>query len=146
MNNITTRPTTAATTDPATGTGFDRLFDELFDGFFTRPTGSWMPPADVTEAIDHIDLRIDLPGLKRSDIEITVEDGQLAISGNREETTLDDGAGRLRRERRFGSFSRRFTLGERFDTDAIQAEYRDGVLSLRVPKRAAAVAKRIDIA
>ena len=148
MSNITTRRTDG-TTDVATTEGFsgiDRLFDELFDGFFTRPTGSWMPAADVTEASDHVDIRLDLPGLERKDIEITTENGQLLISGNREETKLDEGAGRVRRERRFGSFSRRFSVGDRFELEKVTAEYRDGVLHVRVPKREAAVAKRIEIA
>lgn len=125
----------------------DRLFDELFDGFFSRPAGTWMPAADVSESTNHVDIRIDVPGIKKDDIEITLEDGYLAISGHRDDTSdVEEGKNAIRRERRSGSFTRRFAIGDRFDAEKIRAEVHDGVLHLFVPKAEAAVAKRIKIA
>lgn len=123
----------------------DRLFDDLWSGSPTSGTGAWVPSSDVLERDDHYVLRVDLPGVKKDDIQLSVEDGSLLIRGQRhlEETKETDKV--LRTERVSGTFARRFRLGDRIDTGKIHAEYRDGVLEIRVPKAEEARTRMIEI-
>ena len=147
MSNITTRRTDG-TTDVATTEGFggiDRLFDELFDGFFTRPTGGWMPAADVTEASDHVDIRLDLPGLERKDIEITMEDGVLSLSGLRQAHSREERMGYRRVERVSGKFFRRFNLPDGVNADEVSARSDHVVLDISIPTAPQAKSRRISV-
>ena len=91
---------------------------------------------DVTDEGDCYKLTADLPGFRKEDINIDVEDGILTISAERSEETEDsDKKGKyLRRERTYGSYKRSFSLGE-VDEDTITAKYTDGVLTLELPKK-----------
>jgi HSP20 family protein len=78
-------------------------------------------------------LKTDLPGVKPDEINVEVEDGVLTVSGEHEERTEEERERYLRRERRYGSFSRSMALPEGVDADAIEANTTDGVLELRIP-------------
>lgn len=98
--------------------------------------GSWMPPVDIYETADRqIVLKAELPGLKREDIDLTVENSTLTIRGERRR---DEGVGEDRYhrvERAYGPFTRSFTLPNTIDGAKVRAEYRDGVLTVTLPAR-----------
>lgn len=119
---------------------FGRL-DKVFfgDPFFSNATTAVAAfGTDVTDEGDFFKLTADLPGFKKDDIQIDVEDGILTISAERkEESEEEDKKGRyIRRERTYGSYKRSFDLSE-VDDDSITAKYEDGVLTLELPKKKA---------
>jgi HSP20 family protein len=131
---------------------FDDSFNDLLRGFFVRPVGldTGASPAqfkvDVTEDEKAYALRAEMPGVKKDDINITIEDHQVAISAEvRNEKEVKDGEHVLRAERYYGKVYRAFALEQAVDESTAQARYADGVLHLTLPKKAAAVSKRVTI-
>jgi HSP20 family protein len=121
----------------------DRLFDDAL-GSDTRRSG-WIPAVDVRDDHNAIVLEIELPGLKPSDVEVTAENGLLTIHGEKRNET-NEAEGRYHVvERNYGSFTRSFQLPSGVDDRNIEAEFNDGVLSVRVPKAAIAQPRRIEI-
>jgi HSP20 family protein len=121
-----------------------RLMDDLFGRMFgnvNRVTG-FIPTLDVHETEDEYLVLVDLPGVKSEDVVVELTDQVLTISGSR--TPVESGEVR-RSERPFGSFVRRLTLPKGVDFDKVEAEYKEGVLELRIPKRAEAKPKKIAI-
>lgn len=108
--------------------------------------GSWLPPVDIYQAADrHLVLKAELPGLKREDIDLTVENNTLTIRGERKR---EDGIApeRYHRvERSYGPFTRSFTLPSTIDGANVRAEYRDGVLTVTLPARAEARPRQIEV-
>jgi HSP20 family protein len=106
---------------------------------------SWVPSVDVWETDSDVVYAFDLPGIPEDKISIEVEEGALTVTGERERTqeTQDDRF--YRYERRFGSFARTIGLPQGVKEDAIKADYRDGVLEIRVPKPEQAKPRRIQI-
>ena len=124
----------------------NRLFDTLFEaGHSANRNQRWAPAMDLVEADDHFVLKADLPGLSEKDVAIEVQDGTLKISGERKEEHEQSERGWYRIERSFGSFARSLTLPEGVDPDGITAEFRDGVLELRIPKPEERKPRRIEI-
>ncbi|MDP2239619.1 MAG: Hsp20/alpha crystallin family protein [Burkholderiales bacterium] len=130
----------------------DDAFDDLFRGFFVRPVGleSGSAPAqirvDVTESNGTYKLRAEIPGVKKDDINISVDGDQVAISAEvKKEQDVKDGDRVLRSERYYGKVYRAFTLGQPVDEAGASAKYADGVLELTLPKKAAVMAKRISV-
>lgn len=133
-------------------TPFDDTFDDLLRGFFVRPVSFEGPAAsaqfrvDVTENNDAYTLRAELAGVKKDDINITIDGDQVAISAEvKKEKDVKDGDRVLRSERYYGKVYRAFTLGQPVDESATNAKYADGVLELTLPKKAAVTAKRITV-
>jgi HSP20 family protein len=127
---------------------FTREVDRLFDAFFgqsDRQGRRWVPPVDLVEAEDHFVLKADLPGLTQDDVSIEVQDGTLSISGERKAEHEERERGWYRIERAFGSFSRSLTLPDGVDPNGIKAEFRDGVLEVRIPKPEERKPRRIEI-
>jgi HSP20 family protein len=130
----------------------DEAFDDLFRGFFVRPV-SYEKPAgaaqfrvDVSENEKAYTLRAELPGVKKEDINVTIDGDTVAISAEvKSEKEVKNGDRVLRSERYYGKLYRAFTLGQEVDESGTQARYADGVLELTLPKKAAAQAKRITI-
>jgi HSP20 family protein len=134
--------TTLMVRDPLLAAPF-RLLDEFFRSTGMGPVTGFTPPLDVRETEDAYLVMVDLPGVKSQDVTIEVEDQVLTISGSRAPVET----GELQRvERPYGSFVRSLTLPKGVDSDAIMADYRDGVLELRIPKPAEARPKKIEIA
>lgn len=104
---------------------------------------SYTPTFDVREEKDSFIFKADLPGIKEEDIDISITGNRLTVSGKREEENVEERESYYCRERSFGSFSRTFTLPDSVDADQIQANMREGVLSLRVPKSPEAQPKKI---
>ena len=123
---------------PATLFGdFDRLFGSAWPTTTARSgKPAVVPRIDVRESDEAWLIDAELPGLEQSQIDVSVDDGVLTISGERksEETSEDEATGYRHLERYRGSFRRSLRLPEDVDTEAIQAAYRNGVLSLTVPK------------
>ena len=107
----------------------DRLFEEIGNG----GEGEWAPATDVIREDDKLVVRADVPGMKPDEIDIKVEDGVLTVSGRHEERKEEKEKDYVRRERRYGSFSRSMTLPEGVAADDIDATCKDGVLEVTVP-------------
>ena len=108
--------------------------------------GGWSPPVDIYETEGkEIVLKAELPGLKREDIDLTVENNTLTIKGRRQpdETVREQQYHRV--ERAYGSFSRSFTLPNTIDASGVRAEYRDGVLTVTLPVRQDARPRQIRV-
>jgi HSP20 family protein len=108
---------------------------ELLDQALTRfgDGSGWNPRIDVVKKEGELVLRADLPGVKPDQIKVEVEDGVLTVSGEHEEKTEEKKERYLRRERRYGSFSRSMALPEGVKSDDIEATTSDGVLEVRIP-------------
>ena len=122
----------------------DRLARE-FDGLFNGTTDLWNPPVDVEETPEQLMVRAELPGMNRENIDLELEDGVLTISGEKKEPRREENAEVLLYERRWGTFTRRFTLPRAVDAAGISAEYADGVLTVRIPKAEEARGRKIEI-
>jgi HSP20 family protein len=126
---------------------FTREIDRVFDAFFgqTDQGRRWVPPMDLVEAEDHFVLKADLPGLTEADVNIEVQDGTLAISGERKAEHEQREKGWYRIERSFGSFNRSLTLPDGVDPDRIEASFNNGVLEVHIPKPEERKPRRISI-
>ena len=107
---------------------------------------SWMPSFEVRENKDGYIFKADLPGVKKDDIEVSLTGNRLQISGKRDEEKESKGETFYTYERAYGSFSRSFTLPDGADGDHVKTELKDGVLTLVLPKKPEAQAKKIPIA
>jgi HSP20 family protein len=121
----------------------NRMFSEFYGEPFSR---GWVPAVDIYETDDHeVVLKAELPEMRREDIHLTFENGVLTLKGERkmEQETRRENFQRL--ERRYGSFSRSFTLPNTVDASKISAAYKDGVLTIRLPQREEAKPKQIAV-
>ena len=107
--------------------------------------GAWNPSVDIYENKDHIVLEAELPGMKREDFELSVENNVITLRGERQFEKKDDSDNYHRVERSYGSFTRSFTLPQTVSADGATAEYRNGVLRVTLPKREETKARRIKI-
>jgi HSP20 family protein len=130
----------------------NRVFTALSSAEETSgATSTWTPLVDITEYPDHFELAVDLPGVDPEKVEITLEEGVLTLSGERE-THVQRAAApesvetRTRVERGHGRFHRRFVLPDMVDSERVQASGRNGVLEIRIPKQPKALPRRIKIA
>ena len=108
---------------------FDRLRGDLADG----GDRDWMPAVDMIRDNGHLVVRAEVPGIKPEEIDITFDSGRLTISGKHEETSEEKDKEFVRRERRYGAFSRTMALPEGVDPKKIKATTADGVLEIKVP-------------
>jgi len=124
----------------------NRLRRELDQGIDTvAREASWTPPVDIHEEAAQFVVRADLPGVKPADIEITAEKGVLALRGSRNFEQKNDDGHYSRVERVSGKFVRTFSLPDNVQTDAIKAQFKDGVLELSIPKVAKAEPRKIEV-
>jgi HSP20 family protein len=106
----------------------------------------WAPSVDIEEEDDRYLIKADLPGVDKKDIDVKLENGVLSIRGEKQtESETGKGTKRHRTERFHGSFARSFTLPDAVKADKVDASYKDGVLSLTIPKEEEAKPKSIDI-
>jgi HSP20 family protein len=124
----------------------NRLFNETFDRSSEEGNlTTWAPAVDIFETEHELVVKADLPDVKPEDLDIRVENNILTIRGERkfEKKVTEDKY--LRVERAYGSFSRSFSLANTVNTEAIKADYKDGVLTLLIPKREEAKPKQIKV-
>ena len=107
--------------------------------------GEWTPRIDLYELPDRVVLRADVPGVKREDLEIRLEGGQLLVRGRREQPADLDPSSLCRMERQFGGFTRRYALPESIDPERVRASCREGVLEIVLGKRETAEARKIPV-
>lgn len=127
----------------------NRLFSTSFSRSFGdegMARGTWAPNVDIFENKDEIILEAELPGMKREDFELTVENNVLALRGERRFEKKDESGNFHRVERAYGTFSRSFTLPQTVSTDGVTAEYQNGLLRVVLKKREEVKARRIEIA
>ena len=124
-------------------TPFDKVFDQIVAAQFPEMAktvgvnpmqGSAYPKVNVYEYDDKVGVVAEIPGLDKKDLSIDVEDGILTIAGNKHGLFDDAGAKVIRRELKQSSFKRQFELGELLDGEQIKASFKDGLLSIEIPK------------
>lgn len=129
--------------------------EHLVDRMFTKPNcgdacgsgdqAAYAPALDAVENDTHYTVELDLPGVKVEDVKIELHEDKLTISGSRAGRESQDGVVRHREERSFGMFRRTLMLPKQVDTDHVEATYRDGVLSVTIPKIAKAQPRTVEI-
>ena len=127
-----------------------RLFDDRFDRIIERAFGRerqapWMPAMDVYETEDKVVVSVELPGMTAEDVEVSVEDSTLSVSGKREFSSEVKQESYHRIERRYGEFSRAVSLPPQVDPTKVEARFADGVLTIELPKLEKAKPKKIQV-
>lgn len=117
----------------------DHFFDDMVPFTFNRDNGgkhltTWSPNSDITEDDKEYMIKMDIPGMEKSDIKVQYHDGRVTISGERNEEEKEEKKDFVRQERYYGSFYRSFTLPEKIKEENIQATFKNGVLKLVIPK------------
>ena len=121
-----------------------RDFDRVWDGFFPT-SGSGVFPVDIRTEGEQTVIEAELPGYNRDEIEVDVENGMLTITAENKKENNEEQEGYHLRERRWGRVSRSFRLNETIDTDNVQADLKDGVLTLRFSIKPEAKPRRIEV-
>jgi HSP20 family protein len=125
-------------------TPFDKMFDSMLESSFpevirnvgVKPyQGTAYPKVNVYEYDDKVGVQAEIPGLDKKDLNIEVEESTLTISGNKHGLLNEDGANVIRRELKHSSFKRSFELGELLDGGKIKATFKDGLLTIEIPKK-----------
>lgn len=111
----------------------------------TMKVTEWTPLVDITEDDKEFVIKAELPEVKKEDVKVSVEDGRLEISGERKFEKEEKGKKYHRIERAYGSFMRSFTLPEGAAGDKVSADFKDGVLTVHLPKSPEAKPKSIDV-
>jgi HSP20 family protein len=126
----------------------NRLFEDTFNGGRSAQSdlATWAPAVDVFETENELVVKADLPDVQEKDIDIRIENNTLTIRGERKFEQQVNEDKYLRIERAYGTFTRSFSLPNTVNADAIKAEYRNGVLTVRMPKREESKPKQIKIA
>lgn len=132
------------------GNSLDSQLSRMFNDFFGRTLQdqnltTWAPAVDIYEHEHELVVKADLPDVKPEDLDIRVENNILTIRGERKFEKKVDEKNYLRVERAYGSFARSFSLANTVNTEAIKADYKDGVLTLSIPKREEAKPKQIKV-
>ena len=125
-------------------TPFDKMFDQMVESQFpdvvksvgVKPYGNTAyPKVNVYEYNDKVGIVAEIPGLNKKQLDVSVEDGMLTISGDKHGSLIEEqGAKVIRKELKQSSFKRSFELGELLDRDNISANFKDGILSVSIPK------------
>ena len=128
------------------GLGFGRLFDDFFGGgFLSRVVpetgGMYSPRIDVKETKNAVKIAAEMPGIDGKDIDVSVHDGMLTISGEKKVEKEDDELGYHRIERSYGCFTRDISLPDAVETGKIEAKFKNGVLNVTLPKTEKAIEK-----
>jgi HSP20 family protein len=135
---------TAITVDPFQGL---RFFEDAVTRLMSEPrTGRpWSPAVDILETEDAVTLKADLPDVKTEDIDIQVENGTMTLKGHRSFERNDAVKGYHRIERSYGEFVRSFAVPPTVEADKVAAEYKNGVLTITLPKKEAAKPRQVKV-
>ena len=124
-----------------------RLFEDSFTRMVNEPSSNrpWSPAVDIYETENELVLKADLPDINEKDLDVRIENNMLTIRGERkfEQKVKEDNY--LRIERTYGSFSRSFSLPNSVSTEGIKADYKNGVLTVELPKRAESKPKQVKV-
>lgn len=124
---------------------FDRLFESFFGGMPVIREDFWTPFVDIVENNGNIEVKAEIPGMKKEDIKVTVRDNVLSIVGERkqEQETKEKTFHRI--ESYYGKFNRNIRLPSEVEADKIKATYKDGILNITLPKPESAKPKKIEV-
>jgi len=131
--------------------GIQREINRMFEGFFKNnrnedsTLSAWMPAVDISEHDNEYIVKAELPGVNKEDVKITLESNILTIRGEKKQEKEMKNENYHRIERNYGSFQRTFTLPMTVKSDTIGAEYKDGILSVVLPKSEEAKPKQIEV-
>ncbi len=124
----------------------NRMFGDSLSRFTGgEAVGTWYPPVDISEEVDRVVLRAEIPGVSRDDIDINVENGTITLRGEKKHEKQIDRENAYRVERFYGTFSRSFVLPTTINAEAIKATYKDGVLEVILPKAEEARPRKIQV-
>jgi HSP20 family protein len=124
-----------------------RVFEDAFTRFLNEPQSNrpWSPAVDIYETENELVLKADLPDVEQKEIDVRVENQTLQIAGQRKFAKQEPGKGFHRIERSYGNFVRSFAVPNSFNTEEIAAQYKNGVLTVTLPKKEAAKPRQIKI-
>jgi HSP20 family protein len=151
MSLIRWNPTRDLATFPSDIFTMQREMNKMFDNFFRggdEPgllSSNWIPAVDVAEEDNEYVVKIELPGVNKDDVKITLESNILTIRGEKKAEKETKEKNYHRMERSYGSFQRSFTLPTSVKNDKIDAEYNNGILSITLPKAEEAKPKQIEV-
>ncbi len=125
-----------------------RFLDTAVNRLLNEPqaTRPWMPSVDILENENELVLKADIPDVELKDIDIQIENGTLSLRGERKFEKNDEKSGYHRIERSYGTFERFFSLPETVDAEHVKADYKNGVLSVTLPKKELAKPRQIKVA
>jgi len=128
----------------------DQIFDDLVPFSWHREnddriSATWAPSADISENEKEYRIHLDIPGMEKEDIKVNVQDGRITVTGDRKVEEEQKNGDAIRRERYYGSFYRSFSLPEKVLEENIQAQFKNGVLRLTVPKAEVVTPKSIKV-
>ena len=126
----------------------DKMINNVFENdwnFSVRSKTNWSPAVDVKESDNSFTLTADIPGLTKKEVKVNITDGILSISGERKFEDEKENGNYHYRERRYGSFSRTFNLPETVNEEDISASFKNGILSIELPKHEVVLPKEREI-
>ena len=124
---------------------FDRFFEDTdFPSIFSSED-SWVPAFDITETDKEYLVTAELPGMDPKDVDVTFSEGILTVKGEKKHEKEDKGENYHRIERRYGSFHRSFRIPGKVELDKVDANYKDGILKLTLPKTEGSETKKIEV-
>ena len=123
-----------------------RQMQETLSRFLSEPSSRpWTPAVDILETENKLILKMDVPEVELKDVDIRLENQTLTVKGERKFENLQDSKAYHRIERSYGSFARNFTLPDTVDTEKVRADYKNGVLSIVLPKKEVAKPRTIKV-
>lgn len=135
--------------EPRNSFAVNREIDNLVTRFWGDMNNfnnqSWYPRVDISENENEFVLHAELPGMNREDIKVSLEDGVLTVFGERKQEEAQEGKKYFHRERTYGSFKRAFRLGTDVQADNISASYKDGILTVNLPKAEEVKPRQIEV-
>jgi len=127
----------------------NRMFDSFFRGGtdeeFPLAATSWRPAVDIAEEDSAFVVKMELPGVTKEDVKITMENGLLTVKGEKREEKESKGTNYHRVERGYGAFQRSFTLPNTVKGEKVEASFRDGILNITLPKSEESKPKEIEV-
>ncbi len=152
MTLVRWKPVQDLPTFPSDVLGMQKEINRMFENFFRSGVddtdlmaSGWKPAVDIVENPDEYVAKVELPGVEKTNIKITMEDNVLSIRGEKAQEKKEKDANYHRVERFYGSFQRSFELPGSVKNDKIDAEFKDGILTIRLPKADEAKTKQIDV-
>lgn len=121
-------------------------FQDTMNRLFSEPNGRpWVPPVDIIENENELVVKADVPEIKFEDIDVKIENGTLTLRGERKVEKTSDKGGWHRMERSYGTFERAFSLPETVDPEHVKADYKNGTLTVTLPKKEIAKPRQVKV-